>query len=73
MINFLKNELEKTYAVEINRRMRKMVIGWSLLVRENNFEQFQSIIENIENSPKFKLPWTIKEIKKAKLTSESYL
>ena len=65
ILSYMQNSLINDQKLEITRKFYKIVRKWTSLSKNKSHSTFQLVCENIENNPKFKLPWTLVETEEA--------
>jgi len=65
ILNYMQNSLIIDQKLEITRKLYKIVRKWTGLSKDKSHSTFQLVCDNIENNPKFKLPWTLVETEQA--------
>lgn len=59
---FLENEIIPAHRNETNWKIHLLAKKWQALLNARNYDLFEGICKVIEFDPKFKLPWTTKEV-----------
>ena len=63
--NYINNELIPQQKQDITKKLYAMVRKWHIDTAPRSFFIFSKLCEYIETHPKFKLPWTVVEVKEA--------
>ncbi len=62
MTRFLRSEITPVHRNETNWKIHSLAKKWQGVLANKNFDLFEGICKVIELDPKFKLPWTSKEV-----------
>lgn len=65
VINYLSADFINEQMDEITRKLFGLVKKWKAGMNSHNIDVFKALCKSIETDAKFKLPWTVKEIRDA--------